>query len=75
MVRRRILPDEDIESELICDTDSDEDSGSEEDENDCPDEQQSPPIQQQNMKWGFQSQANINIQAVTEVRSRMKRRI
>jgi hypothetical protein len=64
MARRRILRDEDIESELICDTDSDEyfeDSLSEEDEDDFADEQQPPPpIQQQrqNTKWGLQSQAN-----------------
>jgi hypothetical protein len=51
MARRRILRDEDIESELICDTDSDEyveDSQSEENEDSFADEQQPPrPIQQQ----------------------------
>jgi hypothetical protein len=52
MARRRILHDEEIKSELICDTDSDEyveDSQSEEDEDNFADEQQPPPppIQQQ----------------------------
>jgi hypothetical protein len=83
MARSRILRDEGIESELTCDTDSDEyveDSQSEEDEDDFADEQQPPPIQQrQNMKLGcslkLTSLMSINIQAVTEARSRMKHRI
>jgi hypothetical protein len=59
---RRKLCDEDIKSKLICDTNSDEyieDTESDEDEdvyND--DEQLSPPMQQQNTKWGLQSHAN-----------------
>jgi hypothetical protein len=63
MAPRRKLHDEDIESELIYDINSDEnveDTESDEDEDDCDDEQQpSPPVlQQQIMKWGLQSQAN-----------------
>jgi hypothetical protein len=55
MARRRHIRDEDIESELICDTDSDEyleDTESGEEEGDHSDEQQPlPPMQQQqNMK-------------------------
>jgi hypothetical protein len=49
MARRRILCDEDIESHLICDTDSDEyvEDSQSEDEDDFADEQQPPPKQQQ----------------------------
>jgi hypothetical protein len=62
MAPKRKLCDEDVESELICDTDSDEyveDSKSDETEDDEDDEEQPSVMQkQQVMKWGLQLWAN-----------------
>jgi hypothetical protein len=62
MAPKRKLCDEDIESELICDTVSDEyleDSESDETENDDDDEEQPLSVMhKQVMKWGLRCQAN-----------------
>jgi hypothetical protein len=62
MATKRKLCDEDIQSELICDTDSDEyleDSESDEtDDNDDDEEQPSSAMHKQVMKWGLRCQAN-----------------
>jgi hypothetical protein len=82
MAPKRKLCEEDIESELICDTDSDEyvdtesDGDVDQDDDETPSAPPALPLQKDTTKWGLQTKNPrhmfIRLRAITEARSRVK---